>query len=162
VSIAPSESRIVYAIGGQTLLRSDDFGATWRSLTPPRTGETVTLTSVGGGHADDHVLVGVRGGGGGLFRSHDGGGTWQEVLAGNITTFIQPDFGRLVAAVEADIFISTDDAQSWQALGSDWPGASVRQLVLSGDTLYVSTSGLGFRRQLGGSSPYGAVGIRAT
>jgi hypothetical protein len=121
------------------LYRSTDGGQTWSPLGDrlPRAGEGTLLLdlAISPDFAHDRTLFagGVRGGaiidyegrGEGLYRSTDGGDTWQPVWKGLTELFIQeidisPDFaedGTVTATCARAWFRSTDRGQSW-ALGA--------------------------------------------
>ncbi|HVN77284.1 MAG TPA: hypothetical protein VMT19_13280 [Thermoanaerobaculaceae bacterium] len=129
LAIAPSRPSRMYACGqyGQ-VLRSDDGGATWSSVSqglPP--GTTVDALAVGP-DSDATVYAGARGGF--VFRSSDGGDTWATGSAGlpddasAQVWLLTADFhapARLLALVNDDhggsgVYRSENDGETWSPL----------------------------------------------
>lgn len=83
-----------------------------------------------------------------LYRTHDGGATWQPIAAG-----LPPDApvnsvkedpqrkGLLYAATETGVWMSLDDGAHWQSLQLNLPRSSARDLCIQGDDLIVATHG---------------------
>lgn len=92
----------------------------------------------------------------GVFRSTDGGVTWQQASAGmdpNEPIYdLEPDLNRqgvwYASSWFAGVFVTTDGAQSWRKLGNGLPPIPMREIVLSqdGSVLYAGTFGAGVWR----------------
>src|SRR5260370_37017042 len=86
-----------------------------------------------------------------IFRTHDGGKTWQNMVAGipdgayvNSVKEDTQSKGLLYAATELRVYVSFNDGEQWQALQNNMPVTSVRDLVVHGDDLAIATHGRGF------------------
>jgi photosystem II stability/assembly factor-like uncharacterized protein len=86
-----------------------------------------------------------------LFRTHDYGATWQEIVAGlpnnAPTDVIREDpqrKGLLFAGTETSVYVSFNDGDSWQSLQLNLPHTSMRDLTIHGDDLVVATHGRSF------------------
>jgi photosystem II stability/assembly factor-like uncharacterized protein len=86
-----------------------------------------------------------------IFRTRDGGKTWQEVAAGipdgSFARTIREDpvkRGLLYAGTEYGAYVSFDDGDHWSPLQMNLPTCSVRDLVIHGDDLVAATYGRAF------------------
>ena len=86
-----------------------------------------------------------------VYRTHDGGATWQLISAGIPQTepvnTVREDpkrRGLLFAGTEKTVYVSFDDGAHWQSLQNDLPSTSIRDLVVHGDDLVVGTHGRSF------------------
>ena len=131
-----------------------DNGASWNQMTLPgirpwskiagidlsRLDPKTAYVAVDGHRIDDwrpHV-----------FRTHDGGATWQEIANGlpdgQIVTAVRADPvrpGLIYAGNETGVFVSFNDGNSWQSLKQNLPTAWARDLLVHGDDLIVGTQG---------------------
>ena len=87
-----------------------------------------------------------------IYRTHDGGKTWQNVVAGipegAYVNSVKEDHARRRACSTpppncAFMFRSTTATQ-WQPLQNNMPVTSVRDIVVHGDDLAIATHGRGF------------------
>lgn len=85
-----------------------------------------------------------------IFRTHDGGKTWQKIVNGLPDTAIarvvreDPERKGLVyAGTEAGVYVSFDGGDQWQPLQFNLPTTSVRDLNVHGNDLVVATYGRG-------------------
>ena len=86
-----------------------------------------------------------------IYRTHDGGKTWQNVVAGipegAYVNSVKEDpqaKGLLYAATELRVYVSFNDGAQWQPLQNNMPVTSVRDIVVHGDDLDIATHGRGF------------------
>jgi hypothetical protein len=86
-----------------------------------------------------------------IYRTHDGGKTWQNVVAGipegNYVNSIKEDTqvkGLLFACTELRVYVSFNDGDQWQPLQLNMPATSIRDIVVHGDDLAIATHGRGF------------------
>ena len=123
-----ARDRVLYAVAGDSVFRSDDAGATFTGVAvgPVQQGAPqVALSDLAVGNAGDHGLVlyaAVNGVGkplGGVFRSTDGGATWTGGpirLPGfeyGVYRIIRTPDGHLLAASLVGMACSVDDGRSW-------------------------------------------------
>jgi photosystem II stability/assembly factor-like uncharacterized protein len=164
IAVAPSDSRIVYVASGEGLHRPDlsvgdgiyrsvDSGATWTHL-GLRGGQQIPALAVDPKNPD-RLFAAVLGhpyGPGeerGIYRSDDGGKTWQKVLykgerTGGSSVVIDPKDSNVVyasmweetlgpwedasayAGVSGGLFKSTDGGTTWTQLKDGLPGNLVQ------------------------------------
>jgi hypothetical protein len=131
-------------------------GRTWRDVTPPalrdRPWAKISLMDAGrfdAGTAYAAVntlrLDDLRPH---VFRTHDGGATWTEIVRGlpdgDIVNVVREDpkrRGLLFAGTERAVYFSTDDGDRWQPLRLNMPATSIRDLVVKDDDLVAGTHG---------------------
>jgi photosystem II stability/assembly factor-like uncharacterized protein len=134
-----------------------DDGKTWNDVTPKDLTAWSKVSQVEAGHfdldtayasvdrhrvADDKPYI---------YRTHDGGKTWQNVVAGipdgAFVNSVKEDIlakGLLYAATELRVYVSLDDGDHWQPLENNMPVTSIRDIVVHGDDLAIATHGRGF------------------
>jgi photosystem II stability/assembly factor-like uncharacterized protein len=85
-----------------------------------------------------------------LFRTHDGGKTWQEIVngipPGAAVSAIREDVkkkGLLFAGSETAVYVSFDDGDHWESLRLNMAPSSVRDLQVKDDDLVAGTHGRG-------------------
>jgi photosystem II stability/assembly factor-like uncharacterized protein len=85
-----------------------------------------------------------------LFRTHDGGKTWTEIVSGipggNALSAIREDVkrkGLLFAGTETQVCVSFDDGDHWESLRLNMAPSSVRDLQVKDDDLVAGTHGRG-------------------
>jgi len=85
-----------------------------------------------------------------IFRTHDGGKTWTEIVngipGGAPVSVVRADpkrKGLLFAGSETQVYFSIDDGDHWQSLRLNMPASSVRDLVVKDDDVVVGTHGRG-------------------
>ncbi|HSC13277.1 MAG TPA: hypothetical protein VLC97_20045, partial [Rhodanobacteraceae bacterium] len=86
-----------------------------------------------------------------VYRTHDGGKTWQMVAAGipdgSFVNAVRADpvrRGLLYAGTEKGVYVSFDDGDHWQSLQKNLPVTSVRDLQVHDKDLVIATHGRGF------------------
>ena len=85
-----------------------------------------------------------------IYRTHDGGATWRETVAGlpdGPVNAVREDpvrKGLLYAATELAVFVSFNDGENWQPLRLNMPVTSIRDLVVHENDLVVGTHGRSF------------------
>ncbi len=172
VAFAPSQPRIVYAVGQQALATSADGGATWSGIACGSTGFPCdqTIEGVAGivVDPDDPLALWVGGSNQGPTRSIDGGQTWTRRTAGMrnayVTALHVDPGGAVFAGTELQGgFRSGDRGSTWtmasNGLPYNWSGweqptflvNSFAQANLQGP-LYAATSwGLFATADVGGA-----------
>ena len=85
-----------------------------------------------------------------LFRTHDGGKTWTEIVngipGGSALSAIREDVkrkGLLFAGTESQVYVSFDDGDHWESLRLNMAPSSVRDLQVTDDDLVAGTHGRG-------------------
>jgi photosystem II stability/assembly factor-like uncharacterized protein len=175
IAIHPQDSRKVYVATPMGLYLSEDGGNNWQRVTSlNEAAERVTVLEVTpAAQLPDmfvtldvafdpfdpnimYVVVLDKG----LFRSSDGGVTWQPAGYGldpnEPVRVILPDPNNpgviYAGSAASGAFVSTDGGQSWQLIGNGLVVKSILSLALSDDSsiLYAGTFGDGIWR-LGGS-----------
>ena len=130
-SPAVAADGIVFAgTAGGGVFKSVDAGQSWTQSNTGLTNGMINAVAVSSAFATDQtVLVATAGG---IFKSTDGGATWNSVQAGNFTGLaLSPDFGsdRFAFAITkgpgGTAFGSSDGGETWSelgaGLGSDMP-----------------------------------------
>ena len=136
---------------------SRDSGATWRNITPPGLPEWATVSMIDlsphdPGTAwlaawnyklDDYSAY--------LYRTRDGGRTWQSIAAGipdgEFVRVVREDPARpglLYAGTETGVYVSTDAGDSWQSLQLNLPVTPIHDLLVKDGDLVAATHGRSF------------------
>lgn len=165
IEVAPSDPSVIYAGTGESDIRSDlasgdgiykstDGGETWQNIglrdtrqisrivVDPKHANVVFVAALGHAYGPNEQR--------GVFRSRDGGHTWEKVL------FINPRIGA------ADLAISLDHpeilfAAMWEAHRAPW--STYAPLTGPGSGLYRSTDGGSTWKQIAGHGfPGGKLG----
>jgi photosystem II stability/assembly factor-like uncharacterized protein len=134
-----------------------DGGKSWQNVTPPELKSWAKVSLIDGGHFDANTayaaintfrLDDLRPH---IFRTHDGGKTWKEIVKGipegGIVNAVREDPARkglLYCGTEQAVYFSTDDGENWQPLRLNMPATSIRDLVVKDDDIVVGTHGRSF------------------
>ncbi len=134
-----------------------DDAKTWKDVTPPAMTPWSKVSQIEAGHfdaetayasVDRHRLGDLKPY---IYRTHDGGKTWQNVVAGipegAYVNSVKEDpqaKGLLYAATELRVYVSFNDGGQWQPLQNNMPVTSIRDIVVHGDDLDIATHGRGF------------------
>jgi photosystem II stability/assembly factor-like uncharacterized protein len=134
-----------------------DDGKNWAAVTPPEMTAWSKVSQIEAGHfdadtayasVDRHRLADNQPY---IYRTHDGGKTWQNVTAGipegAYVNSVKEDpraKGLLYAATELRVYVSFNDGAAWQPLQNNMPVTSVRDIIVHGDDLAIATHGRGF------------------
>ncbi len=134
-----------------------DLGKTWKNISPSaltpwskvtqisasRFDENTAYLSVSRFRVDDLQPY--------IYRTHDGGATWQAIAAGlpenapvNVVREDPVRKGMLYAGTETSVWVSLDDGDHWQSLEFNLPHTSMRDLMVQDDDLIVATHGRSF------------------
>ncbi|HET6762808.1 MAG TPA: hypothetical protein VFH27_04025, partial [Longimicrobiaceae bacterium] len=136
---------------------TSDGGATWRDVTPAGLVPWAKVSVIDASHFDTATayaavntfrLDDLRPH---VWRTHDGGRTWKEVVAGlpdgAIVNVVREDpvrRGLLYAGTENAVYYSLDDGDHWQPLRRNMPATSIRDLQVKDADLVVATHGRSF------------------
>ncbi len=133
-----------------------DGGKTWTNVTPPGVGSWSKVSMMEAGHVDINTAYAavnrircddMRPH---IYRTHDGGKSWQEIITGlpndPINTVREDPVrkGLLFAGSETAVYVSFDDGDHWQSLRLNMPATSIRDLVIKDDDLVIGTHGRSF------------------
>ncbi len=156
-TIAPSplDKNTIWAGTDDGLIQiTRDGGKSWQNVTPPALTPWSKVSLMDASHfdvntayaaVDRHRLDDFRPY---IYRTHDGGKTWQEVSRGipngDFVRVVREDperKGLLYAGTERGVFVSFDDGDNWQSLQLNLPVSSVRDLIIHGNDLIAGTHG---------------------
>ncbi|HYL02141.1 MAG TPA: hypothetical protein VEU54_01860 [Steroidobacteraceae bacterium] len=134
-----------------------DAGAHWANVTPPALTPWSKVTQIEASHFDAasaYVSVSrmrIDDLHPYLYRTRDGGLTWQSIAAGlpadapvNAVREDPARRGLLFAATESAVWVSYDDGGYWDSLQLNLPHTSMRDLLIHDDDLIVATHGRSF------------------
>jgi photosystem II stability/assembly factor-like uncharacterized protein len=134
-----------------------DDGKNWIAVTPSEMTAWSKVSQIEAGHFDAETAYAsvdrhrIADNKPYIYRTHDGGKTWQSVVAGipegAYVNSVKEDpqvKGLLYAATELRVYVSFNDGVQWQPLQNNMPVTSVRDIVVHGDDLAVATHGRGF------------------
>lgn len=158
ISPSPLQAQTVWTGTDDGLIYvTRDDGANWTNVTPPAMTPWSKVSQVEAGHfdtstayasVDRHRLADMKPY---IYRTHDGGKTWQNVTAGipegAYVNSVKEDpkaRGLLYAATELRVYVSFNDGDRWEPLQLNMPVTSVRDIVVHGDDLDIATHGRGF------------------
>ena len=134
-----------------------DGGANWKNVTPPQLTAWSKVAQISASHFDEQTAYisasrfRVDDLNPLIYRTHDGGKTWQQITAGlpdhSPVNTVREDpvrKGLLFAGTETAVWISFDDGDHWQSLQLNLPPTSMRDLWIHDDDLIVATHGRSF------------------
>ncbi|HTV60057.1 MAG TPA: glycoside hydrolase [Verrucomicrobiae bacterium] len=134
-----------------------DGGKKWSNITPPELTPWSKVTQLEASRFDDDTVYAsvsrmrINDMTPYLYRTHDGGKTWQKITNGlpvdSPANTIREDPARkglLFAGTETGVWYSTDDGDHWQALQLNLPHTSMRDLWIHDNDLIVATHGRAF------------------
>jgi photosystem II stability/assembly factor-like uncharacterized protein len=158
-SLAPSyvDAKLIWAGTDDGLVWvTRDGGTHWRNVTPPELGPWSRVTQIDASHFDGataYVSVSrqrLDDSSPYIYRTHDGGATWQPVVSGigeePVNTVREDPVrrGLLFAGTEKTVYVSQDDGAHWYSLQENLPPTSIRDLVVHGDDVVAGTHGRSF------------------
>jgi len=133
-----------------------DGGKNWKNVTPPAMKPWSKVAQLDASHFDDRSVYAAINSlrlddlKPHIFRTHDNGATWKEIVRGlpdgpiNVVREDPVRQGLLFAGSELAVFVSFNDGDDWQPLRLNMPATSIRDLVIHEEDLVVGTHGRGF------------------
>jgi len=172
-SISPVREGVIWAGTNTSVVqRTENDGLTWRNVSPPSLAPRGTFEIIDAGRHDAQTAFAAYIAPNDLhpyiYRTRDGGSTWQEIVEGlPETAFVRvvredpARAGLLYCGTESGVYVSIDAGDHWQSLQLNLPASSMRDMVVHGDDLVLATYGRGLWildnltpiRQLGGQAP---------
>ncbi len=157
VAPSPKDINTIWAGTDDGLIHvTHDGGKTWKNVTPPEITSWSKVSLMDAGHGDNHTAyaavnrIRLDDMHPHIFRTHDGGKTWQEIVNGlpddpiNVVREDPVQKGMLFAGSERAVYVSFDDGDHWQSLRLNMPATSIRDLVIKNDDIVVGTHGRSF------------------
>ncbi|MDQ3920243.1 MAG: glycoside hydrolase [Acidobacteriota bacterium] len=157
VAPSPKDINVIWAGNDDGLIHvTRDGGRAWANVTPPALTSWSKVSIIDAGHFDAQTayaavnrfrLDDLRPH---IYRTHDGGKTWAEIVNGlpddpiNVVREDPVRRGLLFAGSERAVYVSFDDGDHWQSLRLNMAASSVRDLVVHGDDIVVGTHGRSF------------------
>ena len=150
---SPVQAAVIWAGTSNGLIQhTQDGSATWQNVTPTDLGDKSTIVAIDASHFDADtayvVTQGARDKHPYVYRTHDGGKSWQKITAGLedswVARVVREDpvrKGMLYAGTENAIYVSFDDGDHWQSLQLNFPASDVRDIAVHGDDLVAATYG---------------------
>jgi photosystem II stability/assembly factor-like uncharacterized protein len=133
-----------------------DGGKNWTNVTPPDVTAWSKISIMDAGHFDTATAyaavnrIRLDDQRPHIYRTHDGGKTWQEIVRGlpndpiNVVREDPQRKGLLFAGSERAVYVSFNDGDDWQSLRLNMAPSSVRDLVIHDDDIVVGTHGRSF------------------
>jgi photosystem II stability/assembly factor-like uncharacterized protein len=133
-----------------------DGGVNWKNVTPAQITDFMKVFTIDPGRFDPLTAYAavntlrIDDMNPHIFRTHDGGKTWQEIVngipGGAPVSVVREDpkrKGLLFAGSETQVYVSFDDGDHWQSLRLNMAPSSVRDLIIKDDDVVVGTHGRG-------------------
>jgi photosystem II stability/assembly factor-like uncharacterized protein len=179
LAIAATDPQTVYAGSGLGVFKTTDGGASWRAVNEGLFGkenayermrrleEGYVQTLVVDARDPETVYAGTGRRGPGLFKTTNGGASWQRVRAEGVVAVDPNDRETIYAGGDetaegsAHIYKSTDAGNTWRSVGPQLQNAPADQLVIDpqdSQTLYAS-SAYGVRKSVDGGRTWRAVNL---
>lgn len=133
-----------------------DGGKTWSNVTPPGLKSWSKISLMDASHTDVNTAyaavncIRLDDMHPHIYRTTDGGKTWQEIVNGlpdqpiNVVKEDPVRKGLLFAGSETETSVSFDNGEHWQSLRLNMPATSIRDLTIKDNDLVVATHGRSF------------------
>ena len=160
LTIAPSEVKedvIWVGTDDGNIQLTKNGGVSWQNVTPSAVSPWSTVSILEASRFDAGTAFAAINRNGlddlrpHIFRTHDFGQSWQEVVAGiGDTSFVRvvredpARKGLLYAGTERGVYISFDDGDHWQSLRLNMPMVAIHDLAIEQDDLIAATYGRSF------------------
>jgi photosystem II stability/assembly factor-like uncharacterized protein len=158
-TVAPSykDVNVIWAGTDDGLIHvTRDGGKMWMNVTPPGVTPWSKVSLMDAGHFDVSTAyaainrIRLDDQRPHIYRTHDGGTTWQEIVRGlpdepiNVVREDPQRPGLLFCGSERAVYVSFNDGDDWQPLRLNMPASSIRDLVIKDDDIVVGTHGRSF------------------
>ncbi|HYX42420.1 MAG TPA: hypothetical protein VE821_12020, partial [Pyrinomonadaceae bacterium] len=157
VAPSPKDVNLIWAGTDDGLIHvTRDGGRNWQNVTPPGLTSWSKISIIDAGHFDAATAyaavnrIRLDDMHPHIYRTHDGGRTWQEIVRGlpddpiNTVREDPQRKGLLFAGSERAVYVSFNDGDDWQSLRLNMAASSVRDLVIHDDDVVVGTHGRSF------------------
>ncbi|MFL6604765.1 MAG: WD40/YVTN/BNR-like repeat-containing protein [Steroidobacteraceae bacterium] len=155
LAVTPRDANLLWAGTDDGLVwKTADGGKNWSDVTPGGLSAWSKVTQIDASHFDANTVyvsvsrMRVDDLHSYIFRTHDGGKTWQSISSGlpadapvNSVREDTQRQGMLFAATEKSVWMSSDDGDHWQSLQINLPHTSMRDLWIQDADLIVATHG---------------------
>jgi photosystem II stability/assembly factor-like uncharacterized protein len=150
---SPIQKGVLWAGTSNGLVeRTMDNGITWQNVTSRDITPHMGVGILEASHFDVNTAYAVLGARNDtapyIYRTRDGGKTWQEIIdglpAGWAARVVREDpvrKGLLYAGTENAVYVSFDDGDHWQSLQLNFPTTDVVDLAVHGNDLVAATYG---------------------
>ncbi|MGC2265242.1 MAG: hypothetical protein WA608_00480 [Candidatus Acidiferrales bacterium] len=150
---SPLSAEVMWAGTSNGLIQiTGDASHTWTNVTPPGLPQNSEIEAIEASHYDASTAYAVLSARQDphpyIYRTHDGGKSWQPITAGLdpgwIARVIREDpvrKGLLYTGTEDALYVSFDDGDHWQSLQLNFPASDVRDLAVHGNDLVAATYG---------------------
>lgn len=152
-SLSTVDAGVIWAATNDGIVQmTADGGARWRNVSPPNVPVGAAFEIIEAGRHDATTafatLVVPQDVHPHVYRTHDGGATWKEIVSGLPPTafarVVREDpvrKGLLYCGTESGVSVSFDDGERWQSLQLNLPPSSMRDLAVQGSDLVLATYG---------------------
>ncbi|HLF13347.1 MAG TPA: glycoside hydrolase [Bacteroidota bacterium] len=158
LALSPLDADLIWAGTDDGLIHTTrDDGKNWQNVTPPAITSWSKVAGMEAGRFDVKTayaavnrikLDDMRPH---IYRTHDGGATWNEIVAGlpvsgpvNAVREDPARKGLLYAGTERSVYVSFDDGDHWHSLRNNMPATSIRDLIVHDADIVVGTHGRSF------------------
>jgi photosystem II stability/assembly factor-like uncharacterized protein len=157
VAPSPVDANTIWAGTDDGLIHvTRDGGRSWNNVTPPEITSWSKVSIIDAGHSDKNTAyaainrIRLDDLHPHIFRTHDGGKTWKEIVNGladdpiNVVREDPQRKGLLFAGSERMVYVSFNDGDNWQPLRLNMPCTSIRDLIIKDNDLAIATHGRSF------------------
>ncbi len=157
IALSPIDSNTIWAGTDDGLIQvTHDGGQNWENVTPPGLTSWSKISLMDASHTDVNTAyaavnrIRLNDMHPHIYRTKDGGKTWQEIVNGlpddpiNVEKEDPVQKGLLFAGSERMTYVSFDNGDHWQSLRLNMPCTSIRDLTIKDNDLIAATHGRSF------------------